>query len=135
MAITHFGIVCSTGNAHIRRYVYPDTDAQMNAAANVGIGETLVLCGIGPYPNTAAWLAAVNAAVLAALGKVPGNPRCAVIDGSGNVVDVVMCDPSVDAASFPGMTLVLDANAGPGWTWTVGGGFVPLPDNPNPKPH
>ncbi len=132
MAITHFGIVCSTVNAQIRRYVYPDTDAQMNTAANVGVGETLVLCGIGPYPNTAAWFAAVNAAVTTALGKAPGNPRCAVIDGTGNVVDVIMADPTID--SVPGMMLVLDANAGPGWTWTIDGGFVAPPGNPNPKP-
>jgi hypothetical protein len=133
MAITKFGVVCSTGNALIRRYVYPDTDAQMAVAANVQTGETLVLVSIGPYPNPAAWLAAVSSAVTTALGKAPGNPRCAIIDGAGNVVNVVMVDPVLDSAAFPGMTLVLDANAGPGWTWTAGGGFVAPAGTPSNK--
>jgi hypothetical protein len=125
MALTKFGAVCSTTNALVRRYVYPDSDAQMNAAANVGPGETLVLVSIGPYPNSAAWQAAINAAITTALGKAPGNPRCAVIDSNGNVVAAIMADPLID--SVAGMTLILDANAGPGWTWTVQGGFVAPP--------
>jgi hypothetical protein len=126
MTATKFGVVISTGNAHIRRCYFPDSDAQL-ASYPLSSGESLVQVSVGPYPNTAAWQAAVDAAVLAAAGKPPGNPWCAVVDATGNVVAVIMADAAIDSVS--GMTLVNDptGTASIGWTWSIASGFVEPP--------
>lgn len=73
------------------------------------------------------------ASVLAANGLTPSSSgRCALVDGSGNVVGVVMADPSRDA--IPGMVLVQSDTANAGWSWTKGGGFVAPPANPVKTP-
>ena len=105
MAITKFGIVASTVNAHIRRYVYPAfSNFELDAPSLVGPGEIMIRISNGPYASSAAWLAAVNAAVLAALGKAPGDPTCCVLDQTNTVVQLIMADAGID--SLPGMTLV-----------------------------
>lgn len=121
MAATKFGVIYSIANAHVRRYHYGSTDAELTSAL-CAQGEAIVPVSIGPYVSTAAWQAAINTAVTAAAGKAPGSPRCCVINGLGQVTSVIMADPTVD--SIPGMTLVLSAVAGVGWTWTLVGGFV-----------
>jgi len=127
-----FGTIYSTATGQIRRYYYPTDDSQI-ATYPLLPGEAIVSVSRGPYPNAAAWQAAVNTAVTNAAGKVPGDPRCAVIDATGHVVSVVLADPSID--SIPGMTLVNTTVANVDWTWTIGGGFVgPAPINPGPKP-
>lgn len=128
MPAANFGVVCSTASGIIRRIVYADTTIQLSGIANVQSGETLVLVSSGPYPNSTAWRTAINTAVQTATGKIPGSSRCCVIDGGGNVVQVISADPALD--SMPGMTLVLSDVANIGWTWTVGGGFVSPPPDP-----
>ena len=73
---THFGVIYSTGSAIIRRHVYPDSDAELTAAL-CGPGESIVAVANGPYPNAAAWQAAITNAVATAFEKPPGNPNLA----------------------------------------------------------
>jgi hypothetical protein len=104
MAATKFGILVSTANAIIGGHLYPDSDADLNAYVPAP-GQTLVQCSRGPYASSAAWQAAINAAVLAALGKAPGDPTCAVVDNTNTVVNLVMADAAL-ASAPSGMTLV-----------------------------
>src|SRR4029077_2238051 len=127
MAATKFGILVTSVNAIILGYVYPTNNADLNSFA-VAPGITLIQLTNGPFPNTAAWVAAVNNAVQTALGKPPANARCCVIDGLGNVVRVFMGDATLDATAFPGMTLINSVIGDVGWTWTAQGGFVPPPE-------
>jgi hypothetical protein len=121
MPAVMFGAVYSIATGQIRRYYYPTDDSQI-ATYPLLPGEAIVSISRGPYPNAAAWQTAVTTAVTNAAGKAPGNPRCAMIDANGNVVGVIMADPSIDSVS--GMTLVNTTVADVGWTWTIGGGFV-----------
>lgn len=105
MAVTKFGVIVSSGSAQIRRYVYPTaSDAELNNPALVGAGEQLIQVRNGPFASSAAWQAAVAAAIQAALGKPPGNPACCVVDQTNIVIGAIMADPAID--SIPGATLV-----------------------------
>jgi hypothetical protein len=134
MSVTQFGIVYAIGSAQIRRYVYPTANNAEIDTHPLSVGEAIVHCSIGPYPNAAAWQTAVTNAVTTAAGKAPGDPRCCVIDSGGNVVSVICGDPVLDALAFPGMTLVNDLNANIGWTWSAIGGFVSPPPFTGGKP-
>lgn len=134
MSSTKFGIVASTANAIISRFIYPNTNAEL-LSVPLKQGETMIQVNNGPFPNSAAWQTAVNNAVQTALGKPPGNPRCCVIDGLGNVVNVFMGDATLDAPAFPGMTLINSASAGAGWTWTAQDGFVAPPVSQSKSAH
>jgi hypothetical protein len=56
------------------------------------------------------------------------SPRCAVIDALGNVESVIMADPALD--NVPGKTLMLHADAVPGWKTVAGVLAPPVPDVP-----
>ena len=123
MSVTHFGIVYASGSAQIRRYIYPThSDAEI-ASHPLMPGEALVTRSIGPYPNSPAWQAAVTSAVTTAAGKAPGNPACAVVDGSNNVVGVINADPAID--SVPGFTLIAaySPQISPGCSYAPGTGL------------
>lgn len=126
MSATKFGIVASTANAIISRFIYPNTDAEL-LSVPLKQGETMIQVANGPFVSSAAWQTAVNNAVQAALGKPPGSPRCCVIDKLGNVVNVFMGDATLDAPAFPGMTLVNSVIGDVGWTWTAKDGLVAPP--------
>jgi hypothetical protein len=130
MTVRYFGVVYSATSGQIRRYIYWDDDASGPGNVVLLPGEALVEVSRGPYANSAQWQAAINSAVTVAAGVAPGNPRCAVIDSSGNVVDMINADPAID--SIPGMTLVLTQTADIGWTWSAAGGFVTPPPVPPP---
>jgi hypothetical protein len=123
MAATKFGVIVSTGNAIILRYVYPTADSELNSFP-LGSGEMLIQVTNGPFANSAAWATAVSCAVNSALGKPPGNAKCSVINSNGNVVNVIMADATLAAGLFPGMTLVNSSIGSLGWTWTSSGGFL-----------
>lgn len=125
MALTQFGIVYAIGSAQVRRFIYPTIDNAEIDAVPLNAGEAVVHCSRGPYLSTTAWQNAVTNAVIDATGKVPGDPRCAVIDNNGNVVGVIKADPAID--SVAGMTLVSSSEVNIGWTWTASGGFKPPP--------
>jgi hypothetical protein len=96
MAATQFGVIVTTVNAIIRGYIYPDSDAEL-AAYTPHPDETLVLMQHRPYMNTSAWQAAVNTAINTALGKTPGYPAVAVLDGSNTVRDMFCGDAALDS--------------------------------------
>lgn len=127
MAVTKFGIIYAIGSGQIRRYIYPTHNDSEIDSHPPGPGEALTTCGIGPYPNSAAWLAAVNAAVTAAAGKSPSDPRCAVVDGNGKVVAIIMADPAID--SYPDGTLIAAYSPaiGIGCTYDSGSGLFTIP--------
>lgn len=103
MAATHFGIIYATQSAIIRRYVYPTNNSELTSAL-CGPGESIVSISNGPFPNSAAWLAAVTNAVTTAAGKAPGNAACCVVDNTNTVVQIIQADANID--SVPNMTLV-----------------------------
>jgi hypothetical protein len=103
VAATHFGIIYATQSAIIRRYVYPINNSELTTAL-CGPGESIVSISNGPFPNSAAWLAAVNSAVTGAAGKPPGNPACCVVDNTSTVVHIIQADAAID--HLPNMTLV-----------------------------
>lgn len=108
------GVVYAAGSKMIRRIVVPDSPREL--AGHVGPGEALVEFDSDGIPS----MAACEAVVFAATGVRPPYPRCVVIDEKGEVVDVKMIDPDLDAAAFPGKTLKLHDAADRGWVYDSG---------------
>lgn len=104
------GIVIAAGSKMIRRIVIDHDDP----ASHAGEGETVILVGRAPSLEEAV------AAVIDTTGVTPPDPRCVVIDEKGEVVDVKMLDPELDAAAFPGKTLKLHSEADRGWVYDSG---------------
>jgi hypothetical protein len=151
MAVTQFGIVYSTGNLHVRRWLFLDDDSSFNDSTLLLLGESLQLMPVGAtYANAASYLATVlqegippdqwvaqqEAALSNALGKPLGDPYCAVVNTLGQVVAVIMADPAIDSYHpDPTAQLISDPThtVGIGWTWNQLTGFVaplPLPTGP-----
>ena len=64
------------------------------------------------------------------ISPVSAQQRYAVVDGSGNVVNVIVADPNYPAPS--GYSLLPSDVASPGWKWSQAGGFVaPAAVNPS----
>lgn len=114
MAAAKIGVVYATGSGILRRWIVPDNDADLTASHPVAAGETMLIVDRATIKSPAD----VDAAVAKAIGKVPPSPRCAVIDALGNVESVIMADPALDA--LPGKTLMLHADASPGWQLVSG---------------
>lgn len=126
MTVPYFAVICSTGNASIRKEVhYTIEQGQINEIV-LGAGEFIVAVSSGPYASTAAYSAAINNAIVAVAGKSPGNARCAVIDGTNTVVGMIMADASIETVQ--GMTLVNTTAANIGDTYSsVSATFTPAP--------
>jgi hypothetical protein len=108
------GVIYAAGSKIIRRIVVPDHPREL--AGHVSQGEALAEFDSDGIPS----MEACDAAVLAATGVKPPDPRCVVIDEKGDVVDVLMADPELDAATFPGKTLRLHDKADRGWVYDSG---------------
>jgi hypothetical protein len=67
-------------------------------------------------------LIVILGATLIAISQAAAQQRYAVIDGSGNVANVIVADSSYSPA--PGYSMVQSDTAGPGWKWSQSGGFV-----------
>jgi hypothetical protein len=106
------GIVYATGSGILRRYIYPDDDAQLDQPWCVGKGESMLVVDqkviAGPLD--------IYVELSQHLGKVIPDATCAVLDNAGKVVDLIMADPSLDAVE--GHTLfqaVSQRSATPWW--------------------
>ncbi len=76
-------------------------------------------------------LDALQAYVTQQTGLVPANDRHAIVDAQGNVLGAINADLAC-GDGYPGMTLVPDASAGPGWTY-LNGVFTAPPSNMTPQ--
>jgi hypothetical protein len=113
-------VIYSLATGRVRRWIstdaYPDAGAIMRIAGHVPGEGVLVVPGVAD-------LHALQAAVNAVTGKVPGGDRHVMVDAHGNVTTVVHADPALDPP-HPGHTMHQHEHAGPGWTLTDTG-FVP----------
>lgn len=91
------GIIYSTVNKILRRWVVPDSDVELTDANLLLPGESLLIVSNDEYakgPNVEA--------IMQNHGITPGNPVCAVVSG-GVVVSVICADPLLD--TVPGRTI------------------------------
>lgn len=108
----------------IRRFV--QTDEPDNLADHVGEGEALLtvddsVLQIQENGTAMPSLEVAAQAITAATGIVPELARCLVIDQSGDVVNVIMADPSID--SVEGHTLFQDLSGDVGSVPDENGNF------------
>jgi hypothetical protein len=68
-------------------------------------------------------------AIFIAVAPAAAQQRYAVIDAAGNVVNVIVADPSYPTPA--GYSLMQSDTAAPGWKWSQSGGFV-APSAANP---
>jgi hypothetical protein len=150
MAVTQFGIVYSTGNLQVRRWLFLDDDSHFNDPSILLPGESLQLISTGStYSNAASYLSTIleqgippdqwtiqqQSTLSSILGKPLGDPYCPVVNTLGQVIDVIMADPVIDVYhADTTATLISDPThtVGIGWTWNQLSGFIappPLPTN------
>lgn len=116
MPVTKIGIVYGQVSKAIRKVIIPATDAELDSMT-LAVGEVMLVADKANGTDQAT----VKNAVQTATGVKPPNGRCAIVDGSGNVVGIISACPTLDAIS--GMSLVASDAAMVGWTWTASGGF------------
>lgn len=106
------GVVYATGSKLIRRVIVPDSDRDLARSDFLGAGESILVVPIGnPFDTSGLQKLVLD---LHGLDIVPCG-RCAVIDGHGDVVNVIMADPEID--SVAGHRLVTSETADVGWRY------------------
>lgn len=129
MPATKIGIVYARGSGILRRWIVPDNDADLIASHPVSSGEAMILVDRANVPGDPALAQAfVENAITRVTGKPVPSARCAIVDKDGNVVGSQMADPALD--NVPGKTLMLHADAVPGWKTVAGVLAPPVPDVP-----
>lgn len=123
-------LIYSTAGRICRRLHIPDTDAEIATPAELlQPGESSVSFSLTQLQNFVSLTNSLGHELhrhaLAYhlnvdISQIPTG-RCAVVDGNGNVVGVMMADPALD--SVPGYTLIASDVAGNGWIWN-GTAFV-----------
>jgi hypothetical protein len=127
MPATKIGIVYARGSGILRRWIVPDNDADLIASHPVSPGEAMILTDAALIPKDPALAQAfVENAITRVTGKAVPSPRCAVINALGSVESVIMADPALD--NVPGKTLMLHADAVPGWKMVAGALTAPALD-------
>jgi len=127
-------VVYATRSRIIRRIIVADPG--MRLEDHVGHGEDGIElsaqeeAAILPRGALGPDLSKIGDHIQARTGLRPLDPRCAVVDADGNVVNVVNADPDLDA--IPGYDLIRDSEAGPGWKRR--GGAWEKPPEPEPLP-
>ncbi len=101
--------IYASASGILRQIIIPSPGQPTTLSAHTG--ETLVVQpgGLPADPTS------IRAAITAALGKPIANDSCAVIDNTNAVVNVIRCDPTLDAVS--GATLVQHPLVIKGDTW------------------
>jgi hypothetical protein len=119
MPATKIGIVYATKSKIIRRVISPDDDAELDDAAHVQPGETMLRVSHPPVRSVEDVKLAntyIEDVIKAATGVQPPSPRCIAIDGVNIVRNVISADPDLD--SLPGHTLRLHAYGDIDDRWT-----------------
>ena len=114
MAATKIGIIFGTKNKHVRRIIKPDDDSELLTLL-VGPGESLETVPIDtPLDHQ-------TLSELIGTHPDPNAARCAVVNPSGDVVQVLMADPEIDSvdnhAGLKSHTLVAHPHADVGWVY------------------
>lgn len=86
-----YGVVYATGSKMIRRIIVTDDESSLDKR-HIGRGESLLVADKSGGTS----LDTARAAVKAATGVDPPDPQCAVVDGDGQVVNVIKADPEID---------------------------------------
>lgn len=126
-----FGIVYSTTTGRIRSIIPPAPTQDLDNI-KVGEGEEMLRLDDTSYVED---LDQLQDIVSQQIGLVPTNDRYAVVDDTGQVVGIIIADPSA-GDYLPGFSLIPSKTAQVGWSWQSGKGFIappPLPDDPQPS--
>ena len=91
MASTKFGIVYGNVTNIIRRVIEPDDDSYLSSIV-LKPGESLLQLDLIDHPVRTVL------SLQASVGPQRQSSRCAKIDNSGNVVDIIQADPTIDPA-------------------------------------
>lgn len=130
---SHVGIVYATRSKILRRVIGFDSPEQAYTHP-LHPGESLIVVDhdyidLVPGAHVSDF---ARAQVERATGHAPPSGRCAVVDSAGRVVDVVQADPDID--SIPGMRLISNDVASPGWWWDdQHWRFIAPPSAPGPQ--
>jgi hypothetical protein len=109
MAITSVGAIFSTQSKLLQRIYIPSLEDSEISAQFVGNGETMTLIPISIHQLGG------SAGVQAAIGAPTFSGRCAVVDGTNTVIDLIVADPAI-YADPRGTTIAHDsAQIGDSW--------------------
>lgn len=89
MAVTYVGAIYATASLLLQRVYIPHADDGEIGQQHVGRGETIIIVPIEAYRHGGA------AALQALIGEPKHDGRCAVVDHTGTVVDVIIADPDI----------------------------------------
>lgn len=119
---TKLAIVYGAVSGGLRYVVAPDSDDELDRvhAKRLLPGEAMLTVDLDSVRvgKDGVSDSAIRAALEKYTGKPIPDPRCVVLDALGTVESVVCADPAIDAVS--GKTLMLSANALPGWKLVAG---------------
>lgn len=88
------GVVFAAGTKALRRIIKNSQELSKHGVVN---GESMLIGDVAENLSPEEFLLACENLVQAATGVKPADPRCAVVNGLGLVVEIIKADPAIDA--------------------------------------